>query len=216
MPEVPTCPSSNHRPAARYCVGIRYVLIISVVVGSCRPSTGGRGDTAEIRQGGHPMKLESSGFAQGATIPRQYTADGADRSPPLAWSDVPEGTKSFALICEDPDAPSPRRPAPTPWVHWVIYNIPADRTDLPEGVARHPEVPELGGARQGKNSWPSDNVGYRGPAPPPGSGTHRYFFRIYALDSLLNLPAGATKDELMRAMKGHILGQGECYGTYQR
>ncbi len=166
--------------------------------------------------GGQPMQLSSSAFATGQPTPRRYTADGDDVSPPLQWSDAPSGTRSFVLICEDPDAPSPKRPAPTPWVHWVLYNIPADRDQLPEAVARRPELPELGGARQGRNSWPSDNIGYRGPAPPPGSGTHRYFFRIYALDTLLDLPPGASKDQVVQAMRGHVLAQGECFATYQR
>ena len=162
------------------------------------------------------MKLESSGFVHEAEIDRQYTVEGRDVSPPLTWSNTPDGTKAFALICDDPDAPSPRQPAPDPWVHWVIYNIPADRDGLPEGVPRKLEPSEVPGAKQGVNSWPSDNVGYRGPAPPPGSGPHRYFFRIYALDTMLELDAGASKSLLLEAMSGHILAEAQLMGTYER
>jgi Raf kinase inhibitor-like YbhB/YbcL family protein len=134
----------------------------------------------------------------------------------LAWAEVPAATKSLALVCDDPDAPSPRKPAPDPWVHWVIFNIPADAARLPSGVKRKREPDEIPGARQGVNSWPSDNVGYRGPAPPPGSGKHRYFFKLYALDSVLELKAGATKQQLLAAMKGHVLAEGQLIGTYER
>lgn len=162
------------------------------------------------------MKLESSGFEDAGKIKAKFTEDGQDVSPPLTWSKVPAGTKSFALVCDDPDAPSPRRPAATPWVHWVIFNIPADQTRLNEGVSRRPEPAEVPGAKQGVNSWPSDNLGYRGPAPPPGSGQHRYFFKLYALDTLLDLDAGATKNQLLESMSGHVLGEGQMIGTYER
>lgn len=162
------------------------------------------------------MQLTSSGLQQGATIDRVHTADGDDRSPPLAWSGAPEGTQSFALICEDPDAPSPKRPAKQPWVHWVIFNLGADRRELPEGIDRSPHPSRAPEATQGVNAWPSDNVGYRGPAPPPGSGRHRYFFTIYALDTVLDLQSGAGKQQLIDAMSGHILAQGQLMGTYER
>lgn len=162
------------------------------------------------------MKLTSAAFGSGTTIPAKYTTEGADVSPPLNWSGAPEGTESFALICDDPDAPSPRDPAPDPWVHWVIFNVPAERTELPEGIEREKEPSGAPGARQGTNSWPSDNLGYRGPAPPPGSGEHRYFFKVYALDTKLELAAGATKEELLKAMSSHILAQGQHMGTYER
>jgi Raf kinase inhibitor-like YbhB/YbcL family protein len=162
------------------------------------------------------MKLTSSQFAHGAEIPATFTVEGQDISPPLAWSDVPAQTRSFALICDDPDAPSPRRPAPEPWVHWVLFNIPADSTALAQAISQTAEPAEVQGARQGKNSWPDDNIGYRGPAPPPGSGRHRYFFKLYALDTTLELPAGATKQQLLAAMSGHLLGEGQLMGTYER
>ncbi|RMF44556.1 MAG: YbhB/YbcL family Raf kinase inhibitor-like protein [Planctomycetota bacterium] len=164
------------------------------------------------------MQLTSTAFQDGETIPVAYTGVGDDRSPPLAWSGVPEGTKSFALICEDPDAPSRARPRPEgPWVHWVIYNIPPEVQALPEGLPRLPELKQPAGARQGKNDFPRDNIGYRGPLPPPGSGPHRYFFTVYALDTQLDLlPAQATKKSLLAAMQGHVIGHGQLVGIFER
>jgi Raf kinase inhibitor-like YbhB/YbcL family protein len=166
-------------------------------------------------KGENTVKITSAAFSEGASIPAKYTADGDDLSPPLAWTGVP-GAKSYAIICDDPDAPSPRKPAAKPWVHWVLLNIPAERRELPEGVQRTHEPPALDQVRQGKNSWGADNIGYRGPAPPPGSGKHRYFFRLFALDKTLDLSADATKDELMDAMSGHILATGQLHGVYER
>jgi Raf kinase inhibitor-like YbhB/YbcL family protein len=162
------------------------------------------------------MKLTSSEFASGAKLDAKYTVEGHDISPPLSWSDAPLNTKSFALICDDPDAPSPQRPAAQPWVHWVMFNIPADRAELPAGIGQTLQPDEVPGARQGKNSWPSNNHGYRGPAPPPGSGQHRYFFKLHALDTILELPEGATKQQLLKAMSGHVLAEAELIGTYER
>ena len=162
------------------------------------------------------MKLTSSGFENGAKLDAKYTVEGQDISPPLSWSEAPSGTKSFALICDDPDAPSPRRPAAEPWVHWVIFNIPAERSELSQGIGNKLQPDEVPAARQGVNSWPSDNVGYRGPAPPPGSGQHRYFFKLYALDSILESHAGATKQQLLEAMSGHVLAEGQLVGIYER
>ena len=162
------------------------------------------------------MKLTSPAFARGAAIPAKYTGVGADVSPPLSWANAPVGTKSFALICDDPDAPSRAAPRPEgPWVHWVVYNIPANTRELPAAVTRRAELALPVGARQGINDFGSDNVGYRGPMPPKGTGPHRYFFKIYALDRHLDLPARiATKKSLLAAMKGHILAEGELMGTF--
>ena len=162
------------------------------------------------------MRLTSSVFEDGVRLDALYTVEGDDVSPPLAWSTPPAETKSFALICDDPDAPSARRPGPEPWVHWVIFNIPVETKGLPSGVCQDPEPGEIPGARQGRNSWPEGNIGYRGPAPPPGSGPHRYVFRIYALDAVLSLPAGTTKSLLLTAMKQHILAEAQLIGTYER
>jgi Raf kinase inhibitor-like YbhB/YbcL family protein len=151
------------------------------------------------------IELTSPSFQPGATIPKQYTGDGADRSPPLRWSEPPAGTKSLALICADPDAPGGT------WVHWVIFNLPAQARELEEGVAT---TDVLGnGAKQGKNDF--DKIGYGGPAPPKGK-PHRYFFKLYALDTTLDLPAGASKAQLDKAMKGHVLAEGQLMGTYGR
>ena len=152
--------------------------------------------------------VKSSAFDTGQPIPRKhaYTGEGDNISPPLSWSGAPEGTQSYALICDDPDAPSPKRPRPNPWVHWVVYNLPPDKTALGER--------DEGGGVSGRSDF--GQTGWGGPMPPPGSGTHRYFFKVYALDAKLGLKAGATKDELLAAMEGHILAQGETYGTYER
>jgi Raf kinase inhibitor-like YbhB/YbcL family protein len=159
------------------------------------------------------FKLTSSAFKSGAAIPRKHSGEGDDVSPSLAWEGAPDGTKEYELICDDPDAPSPE-----PWVHWVIYGIPADARALPEGVKSNvPELKEPFAARQGRNSWPSGTtVGYRGPSPPPGHGTHHYHFRLYALDTHLDLSPSATKQQVLDAMKGHVLAEAELVGTYER
>jgi hypothetical protein len=163
------------------------------------------------------IKVTSSAFQDGAAIPARHTYQGADVSPELALENVPAGAASLAVICDDPDAPSREKPrAEGPWVHWVLYNLPGDLRVISEGVPNDPEPLELSGARQGRNSWPSDNVGYRGPQPPPGSGPHRYYFKVYALDTVLELPAAkADKAALLKAMEGHILDQGPLMGTFE-
>ncbi|QQG35755.1 MAG: YbhB/YbcL family Raf kinase inhibitor-like protein [Micavibrio aeruginosavorus] len=152
------------------------------------------------------MKLESADFSQGGDIPRQYTCSGRDISPQVTWSDVPVDTKSFALIVDDPDAPSGT------WVHWVAYNIPGNKRGLPENVDAILQMQD--GTRQGRNDFLE--IGYGGPCPPQGHGSHRYFFKLYALDSKLDLLPGASKSELERAMEGHILAQAETMGRYER
>jgi len=151
--------------------------------------------------------LTSSAFKPDAPIPVEFTCDGPDRSPALAWNGAPAGTKAFALISDDPDAPAGT------WVHWVIYNLPVSVTLLPEAVPTSETVPSLGGALQGKNDF--RKIGYGGPCPPPGK-PHHYHFTLYALDAALPLKAGATKAEVQRAMQGHILGTAVIVGTYQR
>lgn len=148
--------------------------------------------------------VTSSAFEAGGMIPSKYTCDGADVSPPLKWESVPERTASVALISDDPDAPMGT------WVHWVLFNLPADAKELAENIPAEKSLPN--GARQGKNDF--NRIGYGGPCPP--GGTHRYFFKIYALDAHLDLPAGATKQQLLKAMEGHILGDGELMGKYKR
>ena len=158
------------------------------------------------------LKITSSAFENGATIPKKHTGDGVDLSPPLVWSSLPEGTAELALICDDPDAPTPQ-----PWVHWVIYKIPTDQAGLPEAVEPVQDPKALAGVLQGANSWSAGNtVGYRGPAPPPGHGTHHYHFTLYALDAPLQVRPGLTKAALLAAMRGHILAEAELVGVYER
>jgi len=157
------------------------------------------------------MKLSSPSFQHQQRIPAKFTGEGADVSPALQWEGAPAGTKSFALICDDPDAMSV---AGKVWDHWLIWNIPGTATGLPENVAKTETVPALGGARQGLNGWP--RVGYNGPMPPSGHGVHHYHFKLYALDTVLSLPPRATKKQLLEAMKGHILAEAELIGTYER
>jgi len=151
------------------------------------------------------IRVISSAFAEGQPIPAKYTCDGEDSSPPLNWSNIPQGTKSLALICDDPDAPVGT------WVHWVLYDLPATVAELPERV---PTTETLSnGAKQGINDF--KRIGYGGPCPPR-VGPHRYFFKLYALNAELQLKTKATKKELVRAMEGHILAEGQLMGTYKR
>jgi Raf kinase inhibitor-like YbhB/YbcL family protein len=157
------------------------------------------------------FQVSTSAFKLGEVIPPKYTGEGDDVSPPLNWSGVPAGTQELALICHDPDAPGGT------WYHWVLYNIPASITSLPEGMPRDAVLSGPAGARQGLNSWPNDNVGYRGPMPPPGHGPHRYFFSLFALDAHIDLlPAEATADNLEKTMAPHVLAECQVMGTYQR
>jgi Raf kinase inhibitor-like YbhB/YbcL family protein len=150
------------------------------------------------------ISIVSSAFAPGQVIPKKYTCDGDDFSPPLEWTGLPSSTASVALISDDPDAPMGT------WVHWVLFNLPAATRSLPEAV---PPVEALNdGAAQGLNDF--RKIGYGGPCPP--GGTHRYYFKLYALDDKLDLRPGATKSDVERAMRGHILAQGELIGTYSR
>lgn len=154
--------------------------------------------------GGRSMQLTSTAIVSGGTIPRQYTCDGNDLSPALQWSEPPQGTKSFALIVEDPDAPS------SMFVHWILFNLPPETRALPEGIRAEARL--ASGARHGRNGW--GNRGYGGPCPP--GGTHRYFFRLYALDTMLDLPAGVSRAQLLKAMQGHIVAETELMGRYAR
>ncbi|KPK94975.1 MAG: hypothetical protein AMJ88_02560 [Anaerolineae bacterium SM23_ 63] len=148
--------------------------------------------------------LSSTSFTEGDPIPQRYSCDGEDISPPMQWTDPPEDTVSFALIVDDPDAPVGT------WVHWVLYNLPADTRSLPEAFPSDADLPD--GGKNGENSW--GRLGYGGPCPP--GGTHRYFFKLYALDLMLDIAAGATKDQLLQAMEGHILAESDLMGTYTR
>ena len=153
--------------------------------------------------------LTSSAFEAQARIPQRHSGDGVDLSPPLTWTSAPASCRELALIVDDPDAPSPE-----PWVHWVLYKIPPSTTALAEGIPTTRALSQPSGAVQGTNSWRT--VGYRGPAPPPGHGTHHYHFKLYALDAVLPLEAGLDKKRLLAAMEGHVIGQTEMIGTYSR
>src|SRR3954452_20754605 len=155
------------------------------------------------------MTLRSDAFAGGEAIPRRYTEDGQDLSPPLTWGSPPEGPRELELIVGDPDAPRAE-----PWVHWVLYKVPPDVRTLTEGLPKTPRVSVPPGAIKGKNSWGPD--GYRGPAPPKGHGTHHYHFRLYALDAPLAAAQGLDKAGLLREMQGHVLGEAELFGTNER
>ena len=184
-------------------VGVMLCLAVGLAVAGCGYNAEGGGKKM--------LQVSSSAFGQGKAIPKKYTGEGEDVSPPLAWSDAPAGTKELALICEDPDAPQT-----DPWVHWVIYKIPADTKELPEGVEQKPRPKVPAGAEQGANSWPEgQNIGYRGPMPPPGR-PHHYHFSVYALDVELSVEPGLDKKTLGKAMQSHILAEGRLTGTYQR
>ena len=148
------------------------------------------------------MKITSSAFSDGALIPIKYTCDGDDISPPLVWSDIPENTASFVLINDDPDAPVGT------WDHWILFNLEGKTTELAENV----DLSKLAGVQLGRNSWRRNDYG--GPCPP--YGTHRYFFKLYALDIKLDLPAGSSKQDIKKAMAGHILAEAELLGRYKR
>ncbi len=153
-----------------------------------------------------PFALTSPNFAPGGEIPVRHTCEGPDLSPTLAWSEAPEGTRSFALIVDDPDAPDPAAPKMT-WVHWLLYDLPAETRELPEGVTPA-DLPA--GAREGINDW--KRTGYGGPCPP--IGRHRYFHKLYALDVLLGDLGRPTKADLEGAMAGHVVARAELMGTY--
>lgn len=161
---------------------------------------------AEETEGGRGvMQIQSTAFGEGDTIPKRHTCDGEDVSPQLSWSDVPSDAKSLVMICDDPDTPVGT------WVHWVLFGIAPDVSELPEGVPDGESV--LGGAIHGRNDF--GNLGYGGPCPPPGPA-HRYFFKLYAVDNEVVLPPGATKTDVMAAIEGHVLAEGQLMGRYGR
>jgi Raf kinase inhibitor-like YbhB/YbcL family protein len=185
-------------------------LLLLVLILIFLPSCGGGPQGAatvpgeEAKGAKMAIDLTSSAFEDGDAIPARYTCDGPDVSPSLSWGSVPDGTRSLVLIADDPDAPG------RTFVHWVIYNLPPDTRGLPEDVPNQQTLPS--GAAQGVNG--AGNIGYMGPCPP--GGTHRYFFKLYALDTELGLGGGATKEEVLDAMEGHVLSEGQLMGTYRR
>jgi Raf kinase inhibitor-like YbhB/YbcL family protein len=184
---------------------IFYLLLFSLLIFSC----GQKDETKPIsnqtkQEKAMELKITSSAFEESGMIPKNFTCDGDNVSPELSWSGSPAETKSFALICDDPDAPAGI------WVHWVVYNIPGNAKGIPEAVSTDKQL--YNGTIQGLNS--SRKTGYSGPCPP--GGTHRYFFKVYALDTTLTIQGDVTKDILLESMKGHILAQGELMGKYTR
>lgn len=163
---------------------------------------------SEEEGGQMDWKLTSPAFAHGERIPAKYTADGEDISPPLQWTDPPEGTVELALVCHDPDAPRAGG-----WTHWVLYGLSPEVRELPERMPTT-EVVDKPACRQGHNSWPT--VGYKGPSPPPGTGVHRYQFTLYALATRLSFPKPPDRDALLKAIKDHTLAETMLEGTYSR
>lgn len=193
-------------------------LLVGLACGSAPAAEPGTGTSATKQkaalEGGKKMTLTvtSSAFAEGHPIPKKYTGEGTDVSPPLSWTGVPGGAKELLLICDDPDAPTKE-----PWVHWVIYKIPATAAGLPEGIPRKPRLKDPSGAVQGKNSWSEgDTIGYRGPMPPPRHGVHHYYFKLYAVDAPLALEPGAEKKAILQQISGHVVAEGVLMGTYER
>lgn len=194
----------NNRVEAVYII----MLIAAAIGVACSGGNKSEADT-KAKEGETEMaemKIVSDAFSEGDTIPVKYTCDGADVSPALSWPEPPEGTKSLALICDDPDAPG------RTWVHWVVINIPSDKNELVEGVNFSADS-SFAGAIQCRTNFGHNKYG--GPCPPPGPA-HRYFFKIYALDTGLDLTAEATKADVEKAMEGHILAQGQLMGKYAR
>jgi len=183
------------------CVLLSPILLLPVV--SCGNPAPGSAQGEDPAQSS--FRIESAAFKEGAFIPARFTCQGENVSPPLAWVDPPSGARSFALMVEDPDAPAGT------WTHWVVYNLPAQARAMEVNTPKQGELPN--GGLQGMSSFGS--VGYGGPCPPPGK-PHRYFFRLYALDTELNLQPGATKADMLAALKGHILGEAQLMGRFKR
>lgn len=192
-------PALARRPHPRALSSI--ALLATLALAACHASNPAE---ANPHPRGNPMKLTTTSF-QAGQIPRDYTCDGTDRSPQLTWTAPPDETRSLALLVTDPDAPAGT------WVHWVLFNLPADTRGLPEGLPTQPSLPD--GSSQGQNDF--GRLGYGGPCPPRGSN-HRYVFDLYALDAVLKLQPGATRAQVEKAMQGHILGRTSLTARYGR
>src|SRR5581483_1365101 len=182
-----------------------FILLLTGCQSGGQTTTAQKSSSDKSGDSNMTFSLQSSSFSNGSSIPKKFTCEGSDISPPLQWSDPPAGTESFALIADDPDAPAGT------WTHWVVYDLPANLRQLPEAVPRQTTTP--GGGSQGINDF--GKTGYGGPCPPPGN-PHRYYFRLYALKKKLELKPGATRQQVVTAMQNHILAQAELMGTYQR
>jgi Raf kinase inhibitor-like YbhB/YbcL family protein len=190
------------RPAIRFCCVFLLACLLAPAVscGSSARPLAQRHDASSSA-----FQVESAAFKEGSSIPVRFSCEGENISPPLTWTHAPAGTRSFALIVDDPDAPA------GVWTHWVVYNLPAQTKSMDVNAPKQAEL--AGGGLQGLSSF--GGVGYGGPCPPPGNA-HRYFFRLYALDAVLDLQPGAGKQEVLDAMKGHMLGQAELMGRFKR
>jgi hypothetical protein len=183
------------------------IIVLSLIFFACQnKNTGTSRDkqTQKTERKGSELKLSSSSFKDGEMIPVRYTCEGENLSPQLSWTGIPVGTKSLAILCDDPDAPA------GDWVHWVVFNIPPEATELQESFPRDKKLND--GSCQGSNDF--GKYGYDGPCPP--SGTHRYFFKLYAVDKLLEKDTGITKAELLEEIEGHVLGQVQIKCKYKR
>jgi|WetSurSiteA1Bulk_404760.scaffolds.fasta_scaffold44420_1 Raf kinase inhibitor-like YbhB/YbcL family protein len=196
--------NEGKKPAHVFCKGNKTMKIRMLLVPLVSSFLAFYVNLTVIGEEAMELKITSSAFHEGELIPQKYTCDGADISPPLAWDAVPMNTKSLALISDDPDAPVGT------WVHWVLYNIPPTIKELSENILPHPTIES--GAHQGTNDF--RKIGYGGPCPP--RGIHRYYFKLYALDTMLDSQSGLTKAQLLKAMEGHIVAQGQLMGRYQR
>lgn len=183
---------------------LRFLLAAAALAAMASPMS-----TLAAQAGGGTLTVSSPGFKDGQPIPEEYTAYGKGRSIPLGWSNLPSGTRSIAIVMDDPDAKTPR-----PFVHWLIYNVPADTKSLDVGLPTKPRLDDPKGALQGSNDTKS--TGYFGPRPPQGDPPHHYQIKVYALDQALKLDPGADEETLLEAMKGHVLGQGQLVGTVQK
>jgi Raf kinase inhibitor-like YbhB/YbcL family protein len=180
-------------------------VLFATALLACLVAACSAGDKKPVRENTMSIQFTSSAFAEGQPIPAKHTADGPDVSPPVQWTNIPPAAKSLALICDDPDAPVGT------WVHWVVYDLASATAGLATDVPNSQYLSN--GAKQGLNDF--GRLGYGGPCPPPGK-PHRYFFKLYALDTVLDLRPGATKKDVETAMKGHVLAEGRLMGTYQR
>ena len=195
-------------PALAVSTRATAIVLLMMLASACAQKTAAPTENSATRAASPnqlpAIAITSSAFQNGGAIPRQYTCDGVNVSPPLEWSGLPKSTKTIAIIADDPDAPAGT------WVHWVIYNLPGDTIGMVENLPPTEEI--KGGGAQGKNDF--EKIGYGGPCPP--SGTHRYFFKLYALDTELPLKPGAGKADVEKAAAGHILAQAQLIGTYRK
>jgi Raf kinase inhibitor-like YbhB/YbcL family protein len=191
-------------------VRIAIAVLLTASIGGCGEAHPGEGKLASLASAAFPaaapMTVTCPGIGRDGVIPDRYSARGGNVSPPIAWTSAP-GAKSYAVIVQDPDAQGA-----APFVHWLIWNIPANISAIPQGVRAGERPADPSGAVQGRNG--ADSVGYHGPAPPPG-GAHRYFFQVFALDGPLPAPPGVEVVALVGSMKGHVIAKGQCVGTFQ-